>query len=185
MSKKIVVLNGGPRSNGNTVALIREFTKGAETVGNTVSRFDLDRMTIRGCRGCLAGGRNKENPCVQKDDMQRIYPEYRDADVVVFASPMYYWGFTGQLKCVIDRLFAVAESFPDWAMPYKEAVLLMAAGEASEANYAPMSDYYNSFLKHLGWKDLGRVIAGDVLQLGDIEGKPELNEAFELGKSIR
>ena len=76
MAKKIVVLNGGPRLNGNTAELIEAFTAGAEANGHTVIRFDLERMNIHGCKGCLGGGKDPASPCVQKDDMEKIYPEY-------------------------------------------------------------------------------------------------------------
>ena len=66
MGKKIVILNGGPRLNGNTAALIREFTKGAESAGNTVARFDLDRMKIHGCKGVLAAEKIQRNPAFRK-----------------------------------------------------------------------------------------------------------------------
>lgn len=112
MGKKILLLNGSPRAHGNTAALITEFTKGAQAAGNTVVRFDLGQMDIHGCLGCCKGGKDRENPCVQKDGMGKIYPEYQAADVVVLASPMYYWAFSGQLKCALDRLFAVAELIP-------------------------------------------------------------------------
>ena len=184
MGRKILILNGGPRLNGNTAALIREFTKGAESAGHTVARFDLDRMNIHGCKGCLGGGKNPEEPCVQKDEMNRIYPEYRSADVLVLASPMYYWGFSGQLKCAIDRLFAVTESDPKWATPHKKTILLMASEGSGKENDAPVVQYYQSLLGFLGWEDLGSVIAGGVLKIGDIEGHPGLQKAFELGKSI-
>ena len=91
MSKKIVILNGSPRPNGNTAALIEQFTKGAEQNGNQVVRFDLQRMNIHGCLGCCKGGKNPSAPCVQNDDMNKIYPHYVDADLIVLASPMYYW----------------------------------------------------------------------------------------------
>lgn len=71
MSKKIIILNGSPRKNGNTAGLIREFTKGAESSGNTVTEFLLDRMNINGCKGCFGGGKNPDSPCVQKDDMEK------------------------------------------------------------------------------------------------------------------
>ena len=112
MAKKIVILNGSPRLNGNTAELIKAFTAGAEENGHTVIRFDLDRMNIHGCKGCLCGGKNPDSPCVQKDDMEKVYPEYKSCDLLVLASPMYYWGISGQLKCAIDRLFAVTESDP-------------------------------------------------------------------------
>lgn len=185
MSKKILVLNGSPRLNGNTAALIKEFTRGAEASGNTVIRFDLDKMSIHGCKGCLGGGKNPDSPCVQKDDMTKIYPEYRAADIVVLASPMYYWGFTGQLKCAFDRLFAVTESDPNWVTPRKQAILLMAAEGTGRENEEPVIQYYKSLLGFLGWEDLGIVIAGGVLKLGAIAGHAMLKKAFELGESIR
>lgn len=90
MSKKIVILNGSPRPNGNTAALIQSFTDGATAAGHTVTRFNLQKMDIHPCLGCCGGGKDASSPCVQKDDMQQIYPAYRDADLVCLASPLYY-----------------------------------------------------------------------------------------------
>jgi len=111
MSKKIVVLNGSPRHNGNTSALIEQFAKGAAEAGHTVTRFDLQSMNIGGCLGCCKGGTDPASPCVQKDDMNKIYPFYTDADIVVLASPLYYWGISGQLKTAFDRLFAECKNY--------------------------------------------------------------------------
>ena len=127
MGKKIIVLNGSPRKNGNTSALVKAFREGAESAGHSVTEFWLEGMKINGCRGCCAGGKNPESPCVQKDDMEQIYPAYKEADVVVLASPLYYWTISGQLKCAFDRLFAVAECDPSYTNPRKESALLMAA----------------------------------------------------------
>ena len=112
MKRKIVVLNGSPRANGNTAALIERFVQGAEAEGNRVTRFDLQRMAIHPCLGCCRGGQNPASPCVQKDDMDKIYAAYREADVVVLACPLYYWTICGQLKSAFDRLFAVAYPGP-------------------------------------------------------------------------
>ena len=184
MSKKIVILNGGPRLNGNTAALIQEFTEGAKENGNTVERFDLQKLVIHGCLGCCCGGKNPESPCVQKDDMEKIYPEYRSTDVLVLASPMYYWAVSGQLKTAIDRLFAITECDPNYQTPKKEVVLLMAAEGTGEKNDAPVLDYYHSLCGFLDWKDCGSIIAGGVFKIGDIAGHPALKKAYELGKSI-
>lgn len=181
MSKKIVILNGSPRMKGNTSALTAAFTKGAESVGHTVTEFFLGSMNINGCKGCFCGGKNPDSPCVQKDDMEKIYPVYKEADIVVLASPLYYWTISGQLKCAFDRLFAVAECDPDYRNPKKESVFIMAA----EGHGFEESEYwYDRLEKHLGWKSLGKVLCGGVMDIGDIEGKPELNTAFKLGKSI-
>lgn len=182
MSRKIMILNGSPRKKGNTFALIESFTKGAEASGNMVTEFFLDEMNIHGCKGCFGGGKNPDSPCAQKDDMDKIYPVYKEADIVVLASPLYYWTISGQLKAAFDRLFAVAECDPNYQNPRKESVLLMAAeGHGFEETLY----WYDRLEKHLGWKSIGKVLCGGVMAVGDIAGKVELQEAYELGKSIQ
>ena len=182
MGKKIIVLNGSPRKNGNTSALVKAFREGAESAGHSVTEFWLEGMNINGCRGCCAGGKNPESPCVQKDDMEQIYPAYKEADVVGLASPLYYWTISGQLKCAFDRLFAVAECDPSYTNPRKESALLMAA----EGNGFEETVYwYDRLMGHIGWKDCGKVLCGGVMAVGDIEGKPELEEARRIGASIK
>lgn len=182
MSKKIIILNGSPRKKGNTAALTAEFTKGAKEAKNQVTEFFLDEMNINGCKGCFGGGKNPESPCVQKDDMDKIYPAYKEADIVVLATPLYYWTISGQLKIAFDRLFAVAECDPNYRNPKKESVLIMAA----EGYGFEESEYwYDRLEKHLGWKSLGKILCGGVMDIGDIEGKKELQNAYELGKSIK
>lgn len=181
MSKKIVILNGSPRKNGNTSTLINAFRKGAESANHSVTEFFLDSMNINGCKGCFGGGKNPECPCVQKDDMLQIYSAYTDADIIVLASPLYYWNISGQLKTAIDRLFAVAECNSDYQNPQKECVLLMAA----EGNgYEETIYWYDRLMNHLNWKDRGKVLAAGVMAIGDINGKPVLQEAEKLGASL-
>lgn len=181
MSKKIIILNGSPRAKGNTMGIIKAFTAGAEAAGHTVTRFDLQKMNIHPCIGCCQGGKDISSPCTQKDDMDKIYPAYREADVVVLASPLYYWTISGQLKCAFDRLFAVAEYDANCRNPHKESVLLMAA-EGYGFDESKM--YYEGLIKHLGWQDLGQVLIGGVNDIGDIEGHPSLAEAEALGKNL-
>ena len=181
MSKKIIILNGSPRKNGNTSALTAEFTRGAVESGNSVTEFHLNTMNIHGCLGCCRGGKDPSSPCVQKDDMDKIYPAYREADIVVLASPLYYWTVSGQLKSAFDRLFAVAECDPDYRNPKKQTVLIMAAEghDFEESLY-----WYDRLEKHLGWKSLGNVLCGEVFEIGAVKGRRELVDAYELGKSI-
>ena len=182
---KIVILDGSPRKRGNTHELIAAFRKGAEESGNSVTEFFLNEMEIRGCLGCFGGGKDPLSPCVQKDDMQKIYPTYKDADIVVLASPMYYWGISGQLKCAFDRLFAVAELTPNYENPKKDCILLMAAEGDTESNFAPVKAFYEGLTSHLGWKNIGIVYAGGNMDAGAILKKPkQLEEAEALGKSI-
>ena len=181
MSRKIIVLNGSPRIKGNTSALINEFARGARESDCEITIFNLDKMIIHGCKGCFGGGRNFDSPCVQKDDMDKIYPAYRAADVVVLATPLYYWNFSGQLRTAFDRLFAVAECDPNYRNPKKESVLLMAA---EGYGFDDALTYYQNLMKHLGWTERGHVLAGGVMKIGDINGHKELNQAYELGKVV-
>lgn len=181
MGKTILILNGSPRKNGNTSALVEAFARGAEEGGSKVVPVFLGDMTIHGCKGCFGGGKNPDSPCVQKDDMEKLYPVYRQADVVVLASPLYYWSISGQLKTAFDRLFAVAECDPGYRNPPKESVLLMAAeGHGFEESLY----WYDRLEQHIGWKSLGKVLCGGVMAVGDIQGRPELEEAYRLGRSV-
>ena len=182
MAKSIVVLNGSPRKKGNTSELVRAFAEGAEGSGHQVTEFFLNGLNIHGCLGCFGGGKDPTHPCVQDDDMDSVYAAYREADVVVLASPLYYWGISGQLKIAFDRLFAVAECDPDYRNPVKESVLLMAAeGDGFEES----AQWYDNLERHIGWKSLGKVLCGGVMQVGDIAGKPELEEARALGAQVQ
>ena len=114
--------------------------------------------------------------------MDKIYPVYKKADIVVLATPLYYWTISGQLKTAFDRLFAVAECDPDYRNPKKESVLIMAA---EGYGFEETLYWYEHLEKHLGWKSIGKVLCGGVMAIEDIAGKPELQEAYNLGKSIQ
>lgn len=180
--KKIIVLNGSPRLKGNTSCLIEELKKGAMESGNEVTVFNLGQMNIHGCLGCFCGGKDHNSPCVQKDDMDKIYPVYKEADIVVLASPLYYWTISGQLKMTFDRLFAVAECDENYRNPKKDAILLMAA---EGYGFEESKYWYERLMNHLHWNNLGEVLAGGVMQVGDIKDRKELKDAYNLGKSIK
>lgn len=181
MNKKIVILNGSPREKGNTAALVNAFSKGAEEAGNIVRIFRLGKMEIHGCKGCFGGKNEEEYPCVQKDDMQQIYQPVKEADVVVMASPLYYWNMSGQLRTAVDRLFALEEGNKNYLRGNKSSALLMAA----EGNgFEDAVVYYDHLMEYLRWKNLGHVLAGGNMMPGDVDGKKEVEQAYELGKSI-
>ncbi len=182
MSKKIVILNGSPRKAGNTSALVKAFTEGAEGAGNTVIEFFLDGMDIHGCKGCFGGHSSRECPCVQKDDMDQIYPAVKTSDVVVLASPLYYWTMSGQLRTALDRLFALEEGDGNLLRGNGKSSALLMAAEGHGFDDALL--YYDHLMEHLRWKNLGCVLAGGNMKVGDIKGKKEIEQAYALGKSI-
>lgn len=182
MRKKIVILNGSPRKNGNTSALVKAFREGAECAGHTVTEFFLDHMNLHGCKGCFGGHSDRECPCVQQDDMNQIYPAVRDCDVVVLASPLYYWNLSGQLSTAMDRLFALEEGGQNLLRGNGKSSALLMAAEGYEFDDAVL--YYDHLMAHLRWQNLGHVLAGGNMDAGDVAGKRELQEAFALGQSV-
>lgn len=182
MGKKIVVLNGSPRKKGNTSTLVSEFIRGTREVGNDVTEFFLDEMNINGCKGCFGGHSSQECPCVQQDDMNLIYPVIKECDVIVLATPLYYWNMSGQIRTAIDRLFALEEGDGNLLRGHDRASALLMAAEGH--GFDDVVTYYDHLMEHLRWKNLGHVLAGGNGDIGDIKGKPEIEEAYKLGKSI-
>ncbi|MCD8248327.1 MAG: flavodoxin family protein [Lachnospiraceae bacterium] len=182
MSSKIVILNGSPRRNGNTSALVQAFREGAENTGHNVTEFFLDKMNIHGCKGCFGGHSKRDCPCVQLDDMTQIYPAVRACDVLVLASPLYYWTMSGQLRTALDRLFALEEGGTNLLRGNGKSSALLMAAEGYGFEDAVL--YYDNLMEHLHWQNIGHVLAGGNMETGDIKGKSELQQAFNLGKSI-
>ena len=182
MGKSVVILNGSPRRNGNTSALVKAFTQGAEGAGHQVTEFFLDGMDIHGCKGCFGGHSDRECPCVQKDDMAQIYPAIRDCDVVVFATPLYYWNMSGQIRTAADRLFALEEGGENLLRGHGRGGVLLMAAEGN--GFEDVTLYYDHLMEHLRWKNLGKVLCGGVMNVGDNKGRKEFDDSRGLGKSI-
>lgn len=152
--KRIVILNGAGKKIGNTAAMINVFKEGA--AGNEIKEFYLQTMNIHGCIDCgfcHKKDKGSADPCSQKDDMQQIYSAVREAHVIVFASPVYFWDITGTLKTAIDRLYAPLMNAS--AGDPKETVLLMTSGGSTIDH---MMDWYKNFESWLKWKDIGTAI---------------------------
>ena len=184
MSKHMLILNGSPRAGGNTDALVKAMKNGGESAGHTVKTIEIRRLDIRPCTGCYGCAAGLGDPCVQKDEMKLLYEAFDSAQVLVFASPLYWWHFTAQMKTAIDRLFAVAAA-NDMQIAKKETALLIAAEDRREENFAQIVPYYQTCLvKNLRWTDRGMVLAGGVNMPGDVEKTPFLKQAEALGRSL-
>ncbi len=144
---KIVVLNGSPRPKGNTAALIDAFKEGAESKGHEVSVLPVGTMKIGGCKGCEYCHTKGNGACVQKDDMAEVYPALAEAEMLVLASPVYYFGLTGQLQSVVSRFYAVmAPAAKKWA-------LLLTSGSPNV--YGAIEAQYKGILNFIQAEDLG------------------------------
>lgn len=124
---KILVLNGSPRPNGHTAQMLSAFREGAEKSGHEVRQLDVCRMNIHGCLGCEYCHTRGSGTCIQRDDMQQIYPLLHSAQMLVLASPIYYHNLSGQLKCTIDRFYA--SGAPEELSNLKDVVMFLSSGD--------------------------------------------------------
>ena len=179
MSKRIVVVTGSPRAGGNSEIFADAFIEGARGSGNIVHVFHAGRMNIRGCLDCKYCF-SHEGECVQKDDMQDIYPALRQADVLVLAGPVYWYGLTSQLKAMIDRMFAGSKK----PFPLKSIAMLLVCGDRDIGAAAPAIAHFKAISHYMNWENIGIILQEGVHSPGEICGKMSLSEARELGKSI-
>ena len=179
MSSNIVLLFGSPRMDGNTNSLANAFVEGAASVKKTVTLFRVANMKIGGCLGCNKCF-SQNGTCVQKDEMPQILDALREADAVVFASPVYYFSVAAQLKTAIDRMYALNAAKP----LIKRTSLLMTCG-ASEASVADGAVImYQKTIEYNKWENAGIIIATGVRGEGALNGRVELEQAFKLGVEI-
>lgn len=116
------------------------------------------------------------------DYMDKIYPVVKDSNVVMLASPLYYWNLSDQIRTTIDRLFALEEGDGNLLWGHDRASALLMAAE--NHGFEDVRLYYDHLMEYLRWKNLEKVLCGGVMDIGDAKGKKELDDAFELGKSI-
>ena len=177
--KKVVVISTSLRLGSNSDLLADKFAEGAKAVGNDVVKFSLFGKNIQFCKGCLAC--QKLGRCVIKDDVNDIMSKVLNADVVVWATPIYYYEMSGQMKTLIDRMNAMYEQ--DYQ--FRDVYLLTTAAE-DEAETPKRAE-----MGLAGWIDCypksrlaGTLFCGGVNKAREIEGNTKLQEAYELGKTI-
>lgn len=176
---KIVVLTGSPRANGNTNLMADEFTRGATEAGHEVFRFDTAKSDVHPCTGCNHCGMN--GPCVFNDDFTvKLRPKLTEADLIVFCSPMYYFGFSAQLKATIDRFYALNGALH----VKKKCAFLMAYANTSKKDAEAMTAHYRTIADYMGWENVGTIIAPGIWTAGSIKGSGYEKKAYELGKSL-
>ena len=174
---QILVLNGSPRPNGNTAQMIAAFHEGAESAGHKVNVVNVCRKKIAGCLACEYCHTNGNGACIQKDDMQEVYLLLEKADMLVIASPIYYHGITGQMKCAIDRFYAAA--YPQKPQNLKKVAMILSSGDPQMYDGALFS-YHGDFLEFLGLEDMGVFTA-----YGDENGSDKKREElYNFGCSL-
>lgn len=172
---KILVLNGSPRRDGNTVAMVNAFAEGARESGNQVDIVNVCQKKIAGCLACEYCHTKGNGKCIQNDDMQEVYPLLEEAEMIVLASPIYYHSFSGQLQCAINRIYAL-----DKPKNLKKAGLIMSSGSDNVYGGA-IYEYQNSFLDYLSLEDMGIYYAYGA----ENKSEKKLQELRKVGLSLK
>lgn len=180
MPKNVLIITTSLRAGSNSDALAQAFSRGAREAGHSVEILSLKGKKISFCQGCLAC--QKTQTCAIADDAVGIAEKIGHADVVVFASPVYYYGLSGQLKTLLDRCNALYTS----NYTFRSVYLLTTAAEDEE------NTVEGSIKGIQGWVDCfenaelaGTIFAGGVTDAGEIEGHPVLEKAYQAGKAIQ
>jgi multimeric flavodoxin WrbA len=180
--KKIVAINGSPRVQGSTAALVDEIIQGASRQGSQIKSYNLNQMNIKGCQSCYAC--KVQGRCVLQDDMQELYDEIANASGVVFATPVYMWQMTGQLKLAVDRLYPFLKpDYSSYLTPGKKVVLAVTQGRPDTSMFHHYFEHMGKNLSFLGFGDYKILIAGGTRKPEDLLSQAAVvAEARQLGE---
>jgi multimeric flavodoxin WrbA len=182
MGKRIVVLLGSPRKKGNSARLAEHLSKGAKSKGAKVESFYLNGMNIKPCQGCRSCQKENAKGCIIKDDMQALYPKIKEADVIVIASPVYWFNISAQTKVFIDRCYAIGVGERN-AFSGKHFAFLLSYGDADAFSSGAVNALrsFQDMCDYLGAEIVGMVY-GSADQPGEIEkNRGVMKEAYLLG----
>ena len=190
--KKILIVQGGGRPRGNTAQLVNAFAEGAQAKGHQVETVNLAKTEVKGCLGCNACRYGK--PCVQKDGFNGLVPKIKAADLVVLASPLYFWTISSRIKAFIERFYCIAEEDETPPLgryekyPVKDCALLVTSADDLFWTFEQVTSYYQfAVVNYIGFRDRGMVLAGGC---GDTNGKPQIDKtghiqaAYEFGQTV-
>lgn len=179
MSKNVLIISASPRKGGNSDTLCDEFMKGAIETGNQVDKIRLAELDIACCSACYAC--KTKGHCVKQDDMEQVIAKMRNADVIVLATPVYFYTMCAQMKTMIDRTLGGAQQT---GLENKEFYLIATAADGKAAMERTV-DGLRGYLECLpGAKEMGVIYGAGAWQLGDILKNPAMQEAYRMGKNI-
>lgn len=177
--KNILILSSSPRRGGNSDILCDEFLRGAREAGHTVEKIFLRDKTINYCTGCSTCSLHGK-PCPQKDDMPEILDKMIAADIIVMATPVYFYTMSAQMKTLIDRCCGLYTQITG-----KEFYFIVAAAENEQQKMERTIDTFQGFLDCLEDATIMGVVYGlGAWQVGEIKGNRAFTEAYVMGKEI-
>lgn len=177
--KKVLILSASPRKHGNSDTLCDRLAQGARESGNAVEKIFLAEKNIGYCRGC--GVCNTTHRCPQKDDMAEILDKMVKADVIVLATPVYFYSIDGQMKTLIDR------TVPKYTeICNKEFYFIMTAADTEKSHLERTMETFRGFTEDclVGAKEAGIIWGTGMWQIGEVQNTPAYNEAYEMGRHI-
>lgn len=177
--KNVLIISASPRKHGNSDLLCDQFEKGAKESGHAVEKVFLAEKAIGYCRGC--GVCNSTHKCVQKDDMAEILDKMVEADVIVLATPVYFYSMDGQMKTFIDRTVPRYTEIRD-----KDFYFIMTAADTEKANLNRTMEAFRGFTEDClpGAREAGIIYGVGAWQVGEIKETPAYAQAYEMGKGI-
>lgn len=179
MGKNVLILSGTPRVGGNSDVLCDQFAKGASEAGNSVEKIRIADKKIGFCTGCY--GCESSGKCVQKDDMEAILDKMIDADVIVMATPVYFYTMDAQMKALIDRTVPRYTEITD-----KDFYFIATAADKNKASLEKTIDGFKGFAEDClsGTEIKGIIYGTGVWQKGEIVNTKHMTEAYEMGKTV-
>ncbi|OGV51119.1 MAG: NADPH-dependent FMN reductase [Lentisphaerae bacterium GWF2_52_8] len=178
MSKKILIISSSPRKGGNSDILCDQFMQGAQEAGKSAEKIYVKDKKINFCTGCGACQTNK-GKCSQRDDMEEILEKMVAADVIVLATPVYFYSICAQLKVLIDR---VCPRYTE--LTNKKAYLIATAADSSKSALDGTIAGFRGFLDCLTNVEESGIISGTSLyEFGAAKGKPIMKLAYDMGKA--
>jgi multimeric flavodoxin WrbA len=182
---KVLALNGSPRKDGNTVTLQKKFLEGiSQNQDNTVREIDLQGKNINPCIACNACEKRGDKYCVISDDTRAIYDAFLNSDLVVFSTPVYWWGMTAQIKLFVDRLYALIWDAGNLRFRKKKIVLILTfGGEEPNSGADLVVNTFKEISEYIGW-ELIKVIRYCSKDGHVSKDKQKLSESFESGTKI-
>lgn len=176
---RILVIGGSPHEHGSSNMLAGEFIRGAEEAGHEVEVFDAAKADLHPCIGCDVCG--TAGPCTFDDDMTQLKDRIRQADLLAFVTPLYYFSVSTQLKCVIDRFYSFNGEL---TMMRKKTVFIVAGWDSTDASYACIRSYYQQLCRYLAFQDQGMVIGRGCGTTSMTARSKHLAAAYDLGKGL-
>jgi multimeric flavodoxin WrbA len=179
MSKQVLVLSASPRKGGNSDTLCDEFVRGAMDAGHNAEKLFLRDHTTNYCTGC--GVCNSTHKCVQKDDMSEILDKMIEADVIVMATPVYFYTMDAQMKTLIDRTVPRYTEISD-----KDFYFIVTAADPDKSSLERTIDGLRGFTDDCldNAHEKGVLYAAGVWQAGEIKGSPAIKQAYEMGMNV-